>query len=652
MQANIAIVELDEREFIGAQLRFPFPALHPISEIPLREWVAQLPGAQWNKQRRIWTIAELADLPRGTLTSAGFVVRHPDGSQARPSDFPAYPPRLKPSLPDPLAIPDWFGLELWEYQRSGALAVANGRRLLADAPGVGKTRTALAAASALGSRRTLVVCPQVVTTHWTNEAIESGLGEHSGTMAGLVGLAGNQVGPGALPDLNDLVPPESAQKGNNTPSPTHTSVTTQVLHIKTGGRPKPFPDAGVIVVGAHLIAARPALTAQLRAWRPTVFICDEAHLAKTWGSLRSRILRRLARTAAVTIPTTGTPILASPLEVAPLLDMVGILGPEFGSFMEFRDHFAKQGKWGWYPNKRRLPELRRTVEGSWVRRTKEDVLSYLPPKSRRTLWTDIDSASYQMALDTVNGQIDEWVDMVIEATGELPSTQDCEEWADTQRAMVARLRQAAGLAKVPAAATWIVEWAEESAPENQGQPCKHPLVVWVHHHSVTAALLVHLAKSPRLADRVAVIDGGTDSADRDAIIERFGAGGIAVLICSIHAAGVGITLTRANEALFVETDWTPAIVVQAEDRLHRIGQTEPVTYTTLVAAGTVDERVHTVLSAKSRTVSSLMDGDFSVAATTERVFAGQLVRQLVAERVRLRRRALTKQRRRSPGEAA
>lgn len=102
--------------------------------------------------------------------------------------------------------------------------------------------------------------------------------------------------------------------------------------------------------------------------------------------------------------------------------------------------------------------------------------------------------------------------------------------------------------------------------------------------------------------------GATSKAERDATVGAFQAGKVDVLIAQITAAGVGLTLTRAQDALFVETEWTPALVTQAEDRIHRITQTSPVTITTLIAQGTLDPVIHKVLTSKASTLDQLMPG--------------------------------------------
>jgi SWI/SNF-related matrix-associated actin-dependent regulator 1 of chromatin subfamily A len=123
------------------------------------------------------------------------------------------------------------------------------------------------------------------------------------------------------------------------------------------------------------------------------------------------------------------------------------------------------------------------------------------------------------------------------------------------------------------------------------------------------------------------------------LVDDFQAGKIPVLVCSISAAGVGITLTKASDMLFVETDWTPALITQAEDRCHRIGQEKHVICTTLIASGTLDEHIQSVLRKKAQILDAVMaGGDHAVAVdlrgeTTEAASTlFEIVKECVAKR--------------------
>jgi SNF2 family DNA or RNA helicase len=81
-----------------------------------------------------------------------------------------------------------------------------------------------------------------------------------------------------------------------------------------------------------------------------------------------------------------------------------------------------------------------------------------------------------------------------------------------------------------------------------------------------------------------------------------------LVICSIEVAGQGLTLTRASHVAFLELDWTPAKHDQAEDRCHRIGQRDAVNASYLLAAGTVDETIATLLERKRAVIGAVTDG--------------------------------------------
>jgi len=79
-------------------------------------------------------------------------------------------------------------------------------------------------------------------------------------------------------------------------------------------------------------------------------------------------------------------------------------------------------------------------------------------------------------------------------------------------------------------------------------------------------------------------------------------------VANLIAGGVGINLTAARLVVFNDLDWVPANHWQAEDRAYRIGQKGSVHVAYLVASGTVDTFVRTVLETKTRLVEAVVDG--------------------------------------------
>ncbi len=82
------------------------------------------------------------------------------------------------------------------------------------------------------------------------------------------------------------------------------------------------------------------------------------------------------------------------------------------------------------------------------------------------------------------------------------------------------------------------------------------------------------------------IDGSTDSESRKKYVDEFQTNdNVRVAVLSITAANAGLTLTAAQLVIFAELFWTPGVLLQAEDRAHRIGQTDSVLVQYLVAKG-------------------------------------------------------------------
>ena len=119
---------------------------------------------------------------------------------------------------------------------------------------------------------------------------------------------------------------------------------------------------------------------------------------------------------------------------------------------------------------------------------------------------------------------------------------------------------------------------------------------------------------------------GRDSLDaRDATVRAFqDPEGPQLLVGATRVAGQGLTLTRASNVAFLELEWTPALHDQAEDRLHRIGQHDAVTAWYLLAAGTIDETMATILERKRGLVAAVTDG----RRLDERSLLDELVEEL------------------------
>jgi len=129
------------------------------------------------------------------------------------------------------------------------------------------------------------------------------------------------------------------------------------------------------------------------------------------------------------------------------------------------------------------------------------------------------------------------------------------------------------------------------------------LVVFARHREIQHAVLERFPAALHLL-------GADSPLARDDTLRHFQApddGANQLILCSIEVAGQGITMTRSSNVAFLELDWTPAKHDQAEDRCHRIGQADAVNASYLLAAGTVDESIATLLERKRAVIAAVTD---------------------------------------------
>ena len=105
------------------------------------------------------------------------------------------------------------------------------------------------------------------------------------------------------------------------------------------------------------------------------------------------------------------------------------------------------------------------------------------------------------------------------------------------------------------------------------------------------------------------IDGSTKSKDRQLNVDKFQKDSKTRLFFgNIQAAGVGLTLTASSTVLFAELGWTPSEHSQAEDRIHRIGQTNVSTCYYMIGINTIEEKLSDIIQSKQDILSATLDG--------------------------------------------
>jgi SWI/SNF-related matrix-associated actin-dependent regulator 1 of chromatin subfamily A len=128
------------------------------------------------------------------------------------------------------------------------------------------------------------------------------------------------------------------------------------------------------------------------------------------------------------------------------------------------------------------------------------------------------------------------------------------------------------------------------------------VILFAHHKAAVAILAERFGKS------AVQLVGDTPMPERQTAVDRFQTDpDCNVFIGSIQAAGVGITLTAASHVIFLESDWVPGNISQAEDRAHRIGQRESVLVQHLVLDGSIDGILLKRIIAKQEVIDRALD---------------------------------------------
>lgn len=115
------------------------------------------------------------------------------------------------------------------------------------------------------------------------------------------------------------------------------------------------------------------------------------------------------------------------------------------------------------------------------------------------------------------------------------------------------------------------------------------------------------AMQKRWSVEVPLLDGGLSRSARAQMVHRFQTpDGPPIMVLSVRAGGTGITLTEASVVVHIDRWWNPAVEDQATDRAYRIGQNKDVTVYKLVTTGTIDERIHDIITGKRQLASAII----------------------------------------------
>lgn len=447
-----------------------------------------------------------------------------------------------------IAIPAPASLEYLPYQRAGiAYAMKRANTMIGDEMGLGKTIQAIGISNADPSiRRVLIVCPASLKLNWQREWAKWD-------------VKGLTIG-------------------------------------RVSGRKGELPATDVTIINYDILEQR---AAQLKEVSWDLLIADECHALKNPKAKRTqyllgrresyRVNKKTGKKDAAIAPIaakrraflTGTPIVNRPVELWPLvesLDPEG-LGKNFFGYAK-RYCGAVQTRHGWdFSGASNLPELQDKLRATFmVRRLKADVLKELPPKRR------------QVVVLEAPDSLDEILQREKKAYAEFEKMGL--SYDSVAFEAMSKVRAEVAVAKAP----FVIEYAKETLEETD------KIVIMAHHHEVVDLLAAAFGAA------AVTVDGRTPQDERQAAVDRFQTDkDCKVFIGTIKAAGVGLTLTAASTVIFAELDWVPGNVTQAEDRCHRIGQTDTVMVKHLVLDGSLDARMVEIIIEKQSVIDRALD---------------------------------------------
>ncbi|MDT0187157.1 DEAD/DEAH box helicase [Microbacterium sp. ARD31] len=486
-------------------------------------------------------------------------------------------------LPEATTLDAPGSLELMPHQARLIAAAAEGHRtfLLADEPGLGKTAQALLAAQAANAFPLLVVCPNVVKTNWARET-------------------------------ERWTPRRRAT----------------VIH-GDGDQVDAFAD--VIVVNYEILDRH---VGWLGDFGFRGMVVDEAHFIKNKTSQRSRHVLELSerlrtRTARpLLMALTGTPLINDIEDFRAIWQFLGWIDdtkPLARLMEKLEETELTPADHAFYPAARKA-----VIDMGIVRRRKVDVAEDIPARRIADIPVELDDEDtrsiraaeqdlarrlvqrYKAALETRRtGSVVDGIDH--ELVRRVATWEREEMDSGTSGENVFSMFRRIGQAKAGLAADYAAQLAR-----NVGKVvffARHVDVMDIAEETFTRRGLKHTSirgdQTPKAREKA--IQGFVNDPD------------VQVIVCSLAAAGVGVNLQVASNVVLSELSWTDAEQTQAIDRVHRIGQSDPVTAWRIIAAQTIDTRIAELIDSKAGLAARALDGSDEEVSSSANIQTEALV---------------------------
>ncbi len=316
------------------------------------------------------------------------------------------------------------------------------------------------------------------------------------------------------------------------------------------------------------------------------YIVDEAHLFRNWKTKRGEAFLLFNNPKIKKIILTGTPIVNSALDLYPLMQLTDVnISP-----LEIQDRytFTRSTPYGRVSQGvRNSAELRERIGNKWIRRTKTQVLKDLPPKTESTLPLQMDEDQQEAYYRLVDM-------MMIELDSGLTIT------ADGVLAMITRMRQ---LCLDPRILGKTSSSAKTNALLELIESHDGKVVVYTNFKQYVDILQKDLEARKIKNTRVT---GNEKPTERMANVRRFDEDPSTKVFLATQAGGLGLNLTKANVIVICDRWWNKARTSQAIDRIHRIGQKDPISAITLHTMNSIDDHIEAIVEKKDAVAQEIV----------------------------------------------
>ena len=321
-------------------------------------------------------------------------------------------------------------------------------------------------------------------------------------------------------------------------------------------------------------------------FNPDLLILDESHYVKNHKSKRGAILKDLSKNFGCERVwlLTGTPIANRPMDYYNLLAIID--SPITNNWVHYAKtycdgmRFKKGGRYIWVTKgASNLDELSAKTKRTILRRKKENVLD-LPEKLITPVYLE---------LENVDGYKNVWNEYLEQRKLDGKKGNPAKDLVE-----MTLLRTFIAMETVP----YTIEKTEEALELNK------KTIIFCNFNDEMDSFINHFG------DKCVCVRGGMSDKQKQHAVDRFQEDdSCMVFVGQIKAAGVGLTLTKAEIVIMNSLDWVPGNHEQAEDRAYRIGQSETVNIYYMLMDDTIDTLVWNILNEKKKVIGTIMGED-------------------------------------------